>query len=160
MAARQPRSLSSARAAPESLSTRMLPESVALPGSRRRVAFQFGLDLRRRRIRRAVLQAGFLQSLQELFHLIFVRIPHLYILTDIFKVEKRWVVFAHRLNGRASFLIASQHAAGCRRHQLHPMELRHVDLLRGLQGLFVLAFAIVVVKKYVVIPARMMTVEV
>src|ERR1035438_10866050 len=40
------------------------------------------------------------------------------------------------------------------------MELRHVDLLRGLQGLFVLAFAIVMVKGYVVIPAGMMPVEV
>src|SRR5712692_3097357 len=146
MAARRPRSLSSTRAAPESLSTRMLPESVASPGSRRRVAFQFGLDLRRRRIRRAVLQAGFLQSLQELFHLIFVRIPHLYILTDIFKVEKRRVVFAQRLSGRASLLMAPQHAAGGGSHQLHPMELRHVDLLGGLQGYLVIAFAIVMVK--------------
>src|SRR5882762_7684118 len=146
MAARRPRSLSSARAAPESLSTRMLPESVASPGSRRRVAFQFGLDLRRRRIRRAILQAGLLQSLQELFHLIFVRIPHPYILTDIFKVEKRWVVFAQRLNGRPSFLMAAQHAARGRSRQVPPMELRHVDLLGGLQGCLVLAFAIVMVK--------------
>src|ERR1019366_7644704 len=57
----------------------------------RRILFRFGLDLRRRRTRRAILQAGLLESLQELFHLFFVRIPHLYILTDIFKVEKRWV---------------------------------------------------------------------
>src|ERR1700737_4892587 len=145
MAARQPRSLSSARGAPESLSTRMLLESVAAPGARRRVAFQFGLDLRRRRIRRAILQAGLLQSLQELFHLIFVRIPHPYILTDIFKVEKRWVVFAQRLNGRASFLMAAQHAARGRSRQLPPMEFRHVDPFGGLQGCFVLALAIVMV---------------
>jgi len=31
-------------------------------------------------------------------------------------------------------------------HQLHPMELRHVDLLGGLQGDLVIAFAIVMVK--------------
>src|SRR5713101_5951460 len=90
----------------------MLPEAVASPRCRRRVAFQFGLDLRRRRTRRAILLAGFLQSLQELCHLIFVRIPQLYILTDIFKVEKCRVVFAQRLSGRASFLMAPQHAAG------------------------------------------------
>jgi len=43
----------------------MLLESVASPGGRSEVASQFGLDLRRPRIRRAILQAGLLQSLQE-----------------------------------------------------------------------------------------------
>jgi len=138
----------------------MLPESVALPGSRIRVAFQFGLDLRCHRIRRALPQAGLLQSLQEPFHIIFVRIPHAYILTDIFEVEKRRVVIAERLDRRASFLMAAQHAAGGRNHQVHPMELRHIDLLGGLQGCFVLAFAIVMVKKDSLIPAGMMAIEV
>ena len=66
----------------------------------------------------------------------FVRIPHLYILTDMFKVEKRRVVFAQRLNLRASLVRATQHAARGRSCQVPPMELWHVDLLGGLQSGF------------------------
>src|SRR5215813_3883004 len=69
-------------------------------------------------------------------------------------------IAAEGVDGGASLVEAAEHAAGGDGGELHPVEFGHVHFFDGLQGGFVVAFAVVMVKEDEVIPAGMMAVEI